>query len=238
MAKMNKLLFSFVCLLVFISCSPKKNSTTKIFCENELQLLGSFENLTHLNLEIDGLRRNKKSKLDNIFQTEGSFISYKINHRINQSRFVLKMHSTDLSKSIEIPPPFNPHKNWIHIYLKKSDTVLFKGEEVSLDSIAIKVSDWYQKLTPNRYKLVNIALYWDQNSDIQMLNHLTTETINGYLDFVNTFSIQNFRQPLCSLSTENIDSLSKSIPFQLRTDFFGSEKLNRWDFIPLESLPK
>lgn len=230
---MKKFALTLFCFLSFISCSSQQ-SKNQIFCENELSLLGSFDDLPYLNIDIVELRDSLHSPLDSLFQEDGYFIRYKVDHTVNKSDLILRMESTDITKYPGEPPSFNPYVNWIHIYLQDSDTVLFRRTKSDIDSIDIKVFNWYSELSPERYELVSIALYWDENSDENKLNTIVNESINGYLAFANELSIQRFNKSTCELSANNTDSLSSLLPFQLRTDFFGSEKYDIWDFMPVE----
>tara|TARA_R110002096_G_scaffold170131_11_gene342260 strand:- start:621 stop:1238 length:618 start_codon:yes stop_codon:yes gene_type:complete len=199
-----------------------------------LRLLGSFDDVPSLNVGIAELRDTLDSPLDSLFQADGHFIRYKINHESWNNDEMLKMGSVDLSRYPGIPPPFNPYVYEIQIYLQESDSIIFRREPSTLDSIDIKIADWYRGLKSKEYKKVRITLYWDENSNVQKLNSVVNESINGYLIFANETSLNRFNVPVCRLSKDNLDSLSMLLPFRLGTDFFGSEKFNKWDFIPHE----
>lgn len=197
-------------------------------------MLGSFEKLPFIDANISELRNSMNLPLDSLFQVDGYSVRYKVNHPVGNQVISLKMASSDLTKYPGVPPPFNPYKYWIHIYLQRSDSILFRREVSPIDSIDIKVESWYKQLHPDKFKNINIALYWDSDSDPNSFNRIVTGSMNGYLSFANDYNLQKFNQSLCSLSESNLDSVSNSAPFKMRTDFFGFATIDRWDFIPKE----
>lgn len=231
--EMNKLILFFC--LIFISCSSPQNKIP-IFCNNELNLLGSIEQLPSVDSKISSLRDSLNSPLDSLFISEGYFVRFKITHSINDYDISLKMESSDFTKYPGVPPAFNPFSYTIHIYLQESDSILINRETHSIDSAISNVENWYGSLDSKKYAIANINLYWDDDSDYEILDTIVTKVVSGYLSFAEKISYQIFDASVCQLTSNELDSLLSYVPFRLRTDFYGSNRLNKFDFVPIEYL--
>lgn len=62
------------------------------------------------------------------------------------------------------------------------------------------------------------------------------KTVSGYLSFANDLSNKRFESAVCQLSKSELDSLSKLLPFNLRTEF-SLDELDDVEEIIMEGLP-
>lgn len=224
--------------ILFLSCSKEATSVTKSsLCDNELTLLGSFEPLPHLSINIHQLRDSPNVSLDSLFENYGFEIFYKVEHSFgDDDKVVLKMTSVDLDRYLPAPPPFNPFVNWIHVYLTKSDSLIVRNKVGSMETLSEKVRDRYLDLSEDRYELVNIALLWDYETASSTLNQVVTEIIRGYLGFANEYSVKSFGKVVCELNPGEISTLSEIVPFNLRTDFYEGSNSDFWTLEKMDEL--
>lgn len=230
---MNKLVLFL--WLIFISCNSSQ-SKNPMFCKNELTLLGSFEELPSLDSKLSSLRDSLNSPLNILFETEGYNVRFKITKSFNSHDISLKMESSNYTKYPGVPPTYNSFGHTFHIYLQESDSILINRKAYSIDTINSNVENWYRSLDSKKYGIANIQLYWDKDSSNEMLDTIVNRVIFGYLSFAEKMSDQIFETSICQLNSNQIDSLSSYVPFRLRTDFYGSDRLNAFDFVPIEQL--
>lgn len=227
---MNRHLF-FV-FLAFIGCR-NFNHDEEVLCKNEQFLLGSFDDIPLVNTEVNFLRDSVDNPLDSVFDDQGASIQYRFNHNYRGQDLTIRMRSFDFSRIEDyIPPPFNPYHNGRHIYIQKSDTILYAWEPIKIDSINSAVQYWYTSKSPDKYDRVNFYLYWDEGAKDSVIQNVVSEVVDGYVLFANEYSIRKFEENLCSLNDDQINLISKELPFKLKTDFFGSKRMDTWDFLP------
>jgi len=157
-------------------------------------------------------------------------IKFQVNFKIDSVHTLpLALYCKVYEECTDIPP-FNPFVNWLHIYLRASDTLLIRSRVYPIDSIKAKVRWRYHNKSTKDLRRVYLALLWDKETTRTSFQKMITACIDGYLEMANTHSQQLFNKDIYELNTAQLDSLAYHIPFRLRTDFWGDDEA--WDFKP------
>jgi hypothetical protein len=206
-----------------------------VICENELKLLNFDSSVISSDYDLLDFRVDIWSKLDSLFvDYYCRYVELQIDFNYSSEQQIKLLLKTSNRVNCElgfVPPPFNPYRHWIHIYITENDTLYVRRNISSLDSIRLSVVKRYEELDINNYTKVNIAILWDSNADRNKLKLMIRECIDGYLEFANQFSFKVFGKPICNLSELQLTILHEKLPFILRTEI--SDLIDgKFDYLP------
>jgi hypothetical protein len=237
MSALNRLSFLAFCLFLLAYCQeePSQEITYRL-CSNEVSLLAS-DSLPHLGITIETLHDRDPSRLDSIFEIQGSFMRYTMEHELeNGQSIMIHVITTDYNRLTDAPPLMNPFVHGIHVYLTRSDSVIVKQESSSLLNIQNQVKEHYSQINESRYPLIVFYIFWDIGVDDSLLNRMVSEIILGYTGVANEKSMEWFGKPVCELSKKEFVELSDKLPFRLSIamgkmiglDFMTAEQRSKW----------
>ncbi len=222
--------------VTFLSCNSDTNtSVNSDYCSNELKLLCYDSIAPFTNYELFDIRQDIWNKLDSTFtEYYCRQVKLKVKFKKDSVNFInVLLYTTNYEncdEDREPPPPFNPYVHWFHVYLNQKDTLYIRRRIAEIDSVKSELFKRYSELSQKEYKKVFISLLWDKNTDREKLRQIVADCVNGYLEIANRISFQTYNKVVCELNTLELDSISKIIPFRLRTDFYN--KYDTIDFIP------
>jgi hypothetical protein len=223
---MKQIYIIAITVLTFSSCSFNKKTDGELgFCDNELELLSYDSIAPTTQYDLTNIRKNVWTKFDSVFDDfYCRQVKLKVNFNLDSiNKIKLLLYSNNYKNcdfNREPPPPFNPYVHWIHIYLDKNDSLLIRRNFATLDSVKTEVIKRYHELPKEKYYKVNIALLWDLETDKSKFSKLIQDCIEGYLYVANEVSLELFKKEICDLEKNELNVLSKKVPFRLRTDFW------------------
>ena len=220
---MKKALLLLISILIFYSCDIQDNKSIKLtprFCENQLNLLSSFDTIPTLKTNFKSLNNNLEQTISNYFDKKFccEYIYFNINHTID---------STDTIKislrhyyQCDNCPIFSREVNNLSILQNIQGQILFENILVSIDSLDTEIYRFYSRIGksdiyPNTYREANISLHWDLEVPEIFFCKLIDQLIKGYLKFTNEYSIKKYNKKICQLNHIELKDLAKEIPLKI-----------------------
>jgi len=207
----RQIIWVLILTTLIISCKRNIKQEPVIQLERKFQIKCENEKL---------LIENPLSNLEYSFDTIGSTKSYWQHIRYDQERSFGHRLYPFISISTDTPSLYNQlniplvgYREW------KEDTRLKTfcyGDTIDnghLDGFFKRVSEYTGTLGSNTYAEILLAFYGDT---ILYLKSPLKKIAGIYLSFQKINSQRLFQKDLCNLTTEQIDSLKRNVPFRIR----------------------
>ncbi len=220
---MNKISFISFLLIIMISCNVKESKTvldSSFFCENELNLLNSFDTIPTLIGDFQYVKDSLKEKLSLLFKEDNccKYLRFNINH------FVDSIESIKLSLKYFYQcgdcPLFIRERNDCVILQNSYGQIAFEGRIINIDSLDREITNYFSKVGkeddfPDTFDKLNIAINWDLEVSKKNFSKFINQIISGYLRSANEFSRITYKKDICHLNHEEFSKLSELIPLNI-----------------------
>lgn len=221
--KMKKILFISIIVLLIWGCNNTNNKTVENssrFCENELDLLCSFDTLPTYYGDLKTINTDIEQKVSELFKGDicCQDLTFNVYHNFN-SIDTIKI-SLNYYYNCDNCPVFIRARNVCVILQNSRGQILFEGEIIPIDSLDTELFNYYSKIGtqdffPDSYDKANISLQWDLNVTDDDFRIYINQIIQGYLNFVNQFCLKTYNKEICELNQVELKNLGKIIPLKI-----------------------
>ena len=232
-------------LMTFAFLIAKGQGDDKVLlCENQLRLIqmSRIEEFPETGYDLFTVRDKICQIVNETYDDICSYIfHFSVKHEINSSIQInipltaMLYINCGCTELIPPPPPFNPFPNGIHIYPTVHDTIYVLQTPTELTELQSRIIDNYENRPVLSYPMTIFYLYWETEINPEIFRQVINESIYGYLNFVDNFSIDKFEKNTCELNKEELAILADKIPLQFAVTVF--DEMNHWNFVPWSTLP-
>lgn len=230
----------FGVLMVFAFLIANGQGDHKDFlCENQLKLIqmSRIDEIPQTDYNLFTVRDKICQVVAETYDDFCSYIFYfSVSHEINSSNQInipltaLLYINCGCNEIIPPQPPFDPFLNGIHIYPNKNDTIYVIQTPTKLNEIQCRIIDKYENRPKLAYPMIMFYLYWETEINPELFRQVVNESIYGYLNVADNFSIDKFEKDICELNEEQLSALADKIPLQFAITVF--DEMNHRDFVP------
>jgi len=206
-----------------ISCKDeesKKDLDSSFFCENELNLLNSFDTIPTLIGDFQFIKDSLEKNLTLLFKDNNccKYLRFNIIHFVDSTES-LKL-SLKYFYQCDDCPLYIRERNDCMILQNSFGQISFEGRIINIDSLDNEVINYYSKVgkedfLPDTYEKLNIAIQWDLDVSKDNFSKFINQIILGYLSFANEFSKTIYNKEICQLNHKDLLKLSKLIPLNI-----------------------
>jgi hypothetical protein len=182
------------------------------YCKNELELIKPENEMKILNLKLN----SNPDSLLNIIKKEikGDFCYQTREFGINIDNIPIKVSIFNECPELH---------NLVHFFSKtsihlndKRQVMIDYSKVIELDSLTNYLTNYYPETKNGKERINNtIVFYWTDKMDINEIDYVIRQIINGYLHHMRNKSELIYNKKICDLNKKELIELKKQTTFEL-----------------------
>ncbi|MCI5055218.1 MAG: hypothetical protein MRY83_03865 [Flavobacteriales bacterium] len=218
----------FLIVVIFLlACDKERNTSIYIgpnwLCQNELDLLNSFDTLAYSPLDIFEVQFEDADFISENFDSSHccDLVKFNIDHKFDSSYSGLLTYTVHWQ--CEYCGAVCGHRHLIITLVNANNQILCENYLIKLENLDSMIFTSLKKeyeMDPERFEKMRLSLMTDRETSESFIEKVQNQMIRGYLKFANERAIERYRLNICMLDSAKLVKIAHAIPFNLVIPIF------------------